>query len=142
MGKTITDYSSVTTIGLDLAKHVFVIHAVDALGRVVAAKALRRKDLLGFFASLPPCLVGLEACGSAHHWARELVKLGHDARLMPPAYVKAYVRRQKNDAADAAAICEAVTRPSMRFVPLRSLENQAALMHHRVREMLVAQRKF
>jgi transposase len=99
-----------------------------------------RNKLLEFFASLPSCLVGLEACGSAHHWARELVKLGHDARLMPPAYVKAYVRRQKNDAADAAAICEAVSRPSMRFVPLRSLENQAALMHHRVREMLVAQR--
>ena len=104
------------------------------------AKSVRRNKLLEFFASLPSCLVGLEACGSAHHWARELVKLGHDARLMPPAYVKAYVRRQKNDAADAAAICEAVSRPSMRFVPLRSLENQAALMHHRVREMLVAQR--
>ena len=89
MGKIITDFSSVTTVGLDLAKHVFVVHAVDAFGRVVAAKAVRRKDLLGFFASLPSCLVGLEACGSAHHWARELIKLGHDARLMPPAYVKA-----------------------------------------------------
>ena len=142
MGKIITDFSSVTTVGLDLAKHVFQVHCVDASGRVVVANSVRRNKLLEFFASLPPCLVGLEACGSAHHWARELVKLGHDARLMPPAYVKAYVRRQKNDAADAAAICEAVTRPSMRFVPLRSLENQAALMHHRVREMLVAQRKF
>src|SRR5271168_2411503 len=140
MGKSITDLSSVTTVGLDLAKHVFQVHGVDASGRVVVAKAIRRNKLLEFFASLPPCLVGLEACGSAHHWARELITLGHDARLMPPAYVKAYVRRQKNDAADAAAICEAVTRPSMRFVPLRSLENQAALMHHRVREMLVAQR--
>jgi transposase len=140
MGKIITDFSSVTTVGLDLAKHVFQVHCVDASGRVVVAKSVRRNKLLEFFASLPSCLVGLEACGSAHHWARELLKLGHDARLMPPAYVKAYVRRQKNDAADAAAICEAVSRPSMRFVPLRSLENQAALMHHRVREMLVAQR--
>ena len=109
-------------------------------GRVVVAKAIRRNKLLAFFASLPPCLVGLEACGSAHHWARELIKLGHDARMMPPAYVKPYVRRQKNDAADAAAICEAVTRPSMRFVGVRSLENQATLMHHKAREMLVSQR--
>ena len=140
MGKIITDYSSVTTVGLDLAKHVFFVHAVDADGRVVVAKALRRKDVLGFFACLPHSRIGIEACGSAHHWARELIELGHEVRLMPPAYVKAYVRRQKNDAADAAAICEAVTRPSMRFVPVRSLENQAALMHHRVREMLVAQR--
>jgi transposase len=140
VGKIITDYSSVTTVGLDLAKHVFFVHAVDDAGRVVAAKALRRKDLVGFFAGLPRCLVGMEACGSAHHWAREIGELGHEVRLMPPAYVKAYVRRQKNDAADAAAICEAVSRPSMRFVPVRSLENQAALMHHRVREMLVAQR--
>jgi transposase len=92
------------------------------------------------FASLPPCLVGLEASGSAHHWARELIKLGHVARMMPPAYVKPYIRRQKNDAADAAAICEAVTRPSMRFVAVRSLENQAALMRHKTREMLVSQR--
>jgi transposase len=120
MGKIITDLSSVTTVGLDLAKHVFQVHCVDASGRVVVAKSVRRNKLLEFFASLPPCLVGLEACGSGHHWARELVKLGHDARLMPPAYVKAYVRRQKNDAADGAAICEAVSRPSMRFVPLRS----------------------
>jgi transposase len=106
----------------------------------VVAKAIRRNKLLEFFASLPPCLVGLEACGSAHHWARELVELGHDARMMPPAYVKPYVRRQKNDAADAAAICEAVTRPSMRFVGVRSLANQAALMRHKAREMLVSQR--
>ena len=100
----------------------------------------QRKDVLAFFAQLPECLVGMEACGSAHHWARELIKLGHDARMMPPAYVKPYVRRQKNDAADAAGICEAVTRPSMRFVGVRTLENQAALMHHKAREMLVAQR--
>jgi len=110
MGKSIPDLSSVTTVGLDLAKHVFQVHGVDASGRVVVTKAIRRNKLLEFFASLPPCLVGLEACGSAHHWARELVKLGHDARMMPPAYVKPYIRRQKNDASDAAAICEAVTR--------------------------------
>jgi transposase len=128
IGKSITDLSSVTTVGLDLAKHVFQVHGVDASGRVVVAKAIRRNKLLEFFASLPPCLVGLEASGSAHHWARELIKLGHDARMMPPAYVKPYIRRQKNDAADAAAICEAVTRPSMRFVGVRSLMNQAALM--------------
>ena len=140
MGKSITDLSSVTTVGLDLAKHIFQVHGVDGLGRVIVAKAIRRSKLLEFFASLPPCLVGLEACGSAHHWARELIKLGHDARMMPPAYVKPYVRRQKNDAADAAAICEAVTRPSMRFVEARSLENQAALMRHKTREMLVSQR--
>ena len=140
MGKSITDLSSVTTVGLDLAKHVFQVHGVDASGRVVVAKAIRRNKLLEFFASLPPCLVGLEACGSAHHWARELIKLGHDARMMPPAYVKPYIRRQKNDASDAAAICEAVTRPSMRFVGVRSLENQAALMRHKAREMLVSQR--
>jgi transposase len=140
MGKSITDLSSVTTVGLDLAKHVFQVHGVDASGRVVVAKAIRRNKLLEFFASLPPCLVGLEASGSAHHWARELIKLGHDARIMPPAYVKPYIRRQKNDASDAAAICEAVTRPSMRFVGVRSLENQAALMPHKAREMLVSQR--
>jgi transposase len=127
MGKSITDLSSVTSVGLDLAKLVFQVHCVDALGHVVAAKAIKRYKLLEFFASLPPCLVGLEASGSAHHWARELIKLGHDARIMPPAYVKPYVRRQKNDAADAAAICEAATRPSMRFVAVRSIENQAEL---------------
>jgi transposase len=119
---------------------VFQVHAIDADGHVIFAKAIRRKDVVAFFTSLPRCLVGMEACGSAHHWAREIGRLGHDARLMPPAYVKAYVRRQKNDAADAAAICEAVTRPSMRFVPTRSVENQATLMHHKVRELLVSQR--
>jgi transposase len=140
MGKAHVELRSVTTVGLDLAKHVFQIHAVGADGRIVIATALRRKDVLSFFGALPPCVIGLEACGSAHHWARELVKLGHNARLMPPNYVKAYVRRQKNDAADAAAICEAVTRPSMRFVPIRSIGNQGILMHHKVRELLVSQR--
>ena len=118
--------SSVTTVGLDLAKHVFQVHAIDAFGRVIVAKALRRKDVLAFFAQLPECLVGMEACGSARHWGRELIKLGHDARMMPPAYVKPYLRRQKNDAADAAGICEAVTRPSMRFAGVRTLENPHA----------------
>ena len=140
MGKSITDLSAVTTVGLDLAKHVFQVHGVDAWGRVVVAKSIRRNKLLQFFASLPSSVVGLEACSSAHHWARELITLGHDARMMPPAYVKPYIRRQKNDAADAAAICEAATRPSMRFVGVRSLENQAALMRHKAREMLVSQR--
>jgi transposase len=140
MAKSITDFSSVTTVGLDLAKHVFQVHGIDASVRVVVAKPVRRNKLLEFFASLPPCLVGLEASGSAHYWARELIKLGHDARMMPPAYVKPYVRRQKNDAADAAAICEAVTRPSMRFVGVRSLENQAIMMRHKTREMLASQR--
>ena len=123
-----------------LAKHVFQVHGVDASGRVAVAKAIRRNKLLEFFASLAPCLVGLEASGSAHHWARELITLGHEARMMPPAYVKPYIRRQKNDASDASAICEAVTRPSMRFVGVRSRENQAALMRHKAREMLVTQR--
>ena len=122
MGKPIINLSSVTTVGLDLAKHVFQVHCVDASGCVVVAKAIRRNKLLEFFASLPPCLVGLEASGSAHRLgARTVIKLGHDARMMPPAYVKPYIRRQKNDASDAAAICEAVTRPSMRFVGVRSL---------------------
>jgi transposase len=140
MERSISNLSSVTSVGLDLAKLVFQVHCVDASGQLVVAKALKRKAVLAFFGTLPPCLVGLEACGSAHHWARELIKLGHDARIMPPAYVKPYVRRQKNDAADAAAICEALTRPSMRFVGVRTLENQALLMRHKAREMLVLQR--
>jgi transposase len=111
--------SSVTTVGLDLAKHVFQVHGVDASGRVVIAKAMRRNKLLEFFASLPSCLVGLEAGGSAHRWARELIKLGHEARMMPPAYVKPYIRRQKNDAVDATAICEAVKRRSSSQAILR-----------------------
>ena len=130
----------ITTIGLDLAKSVFQVHGVDASGKVVVAKALRRGQVLAFFAKLPPCLVGMEACATAHHWARELAKLGHEVRLMPPAYVKPYVRRGKNDAADAAAICEAVTRPSMRFVPVKSVEQQATLMAHRSRDLLIRQR--
>ena len=130
----------ITTIGVDLAKSVFQIHAVDAAGQVVVAKALRRRDMEPFFSRLPPCLIGLEACGSSHHWGRVLSLMGHDVRLIPPAYVKPFVRRQKNDAADAAAICEAVTRPSMRFVPIKSEDQQAALMLHRVRSLLTSQR--
>jgi transposase len=130
----------ITTIGLDLAKNVFQLHGVDADGSVVVRRALRRKAVLPFFERLPPCLIGLEACGSAHHWARELTRLGHDVRLMPPAYVKPYVKRNKNDMADAAAICEAVSRPSMRFVPIKSVEQQSVLMLHRARALLVRQR--
>src|SRR5215470_214350 len=110
----------VSTIGLDIAKNLFQIHGVDADGTVVIRKRIGRARVLEFFAELPPCRVGMEACATAHQWARELRKLGHDTRLMPPTYVKAYVKRGKNDAADAAAICEAVTRPSMRFVPIQS----------------------
>jgi transposase len=130
----------ISTIGLDLAKNVFQVHGVDANGNVVVRKTLRRAQLLPFFASLPACLVGMEACGTAHHWARELIKLGHDVRQMPAAYVKPYVKRGKTDAADAEAICEAVTRPTMRFVPVKSPEQQAALSMHRARDLLVKQR--
>jgi transposase len=130
----------ITTIGLDLAKSIFQVHAVDAAGTVVVRKALRRSQVLPFFTKLPPCLVGIEACGTSHHWARELAKLGHEVRLMPPAYVKPYVKRGKTDANDAEAICEAVTRPTMRFVPVKSPEQQAALALHRTRDLLVKQR--
>src|SRR5271168_5181623 len=130
----------ITTIGIDLAKSVFQVHGVDAAGQVTARKKLRRAEVLRFFEALPPCLGGIEACATAHYWARELGVLGHDVRLMSPAYVKAYVRRQKNDAADAEAICEAVTRPSMRFVPIKSAERQSVLVLHRTRELLVRQR--
>ena len=140
MGKSIKNLSSVTCVGLDIAKNVFQVHAVDARGLVVAARPVRRGQVLSFFASLTSCLIGVEACGSAHHWARALIALGHQVRLIPPAYVKPYVRRNKNDAVDAAAICEAVQRPNMRFVPVRSLENQAALMRHRARELLAGHR--
>ena len=130
----------VTTIGIDLAKHVFQVHAVDAAGKVIVRKALRRAQVLPFFTRLSPCLVGLEACGTSHHWARELMALGHTVKMMPPAYVKAYVKRGKTDAADAEAICEAVTRPTMRFVPIKSREQQATLSMHRARNLLVKQR--
>jgi transposase len=130
----------VTTVGIDLAKTVFQIHGADAAGRAVIKRQLRRGQVIEFFEKLLPCLVGMEACATAHHWARELTKLGHTARLMPASYVNAYVKRSKNDAADAAAICEAVTRPSMHFVPVKSVEQQAALMLHRARDLLVRQR--
>lgn len=130
----------ITTIGLDLAKSIFQVHAVDAAGTVVVRKALRRSQVLPFFTKLLPCLVGIEACGTSHHWARTLAKLGHEVRLMPPAYVKPYVKRGKTDANDAEAICEAVTRPTMRFVPVKSPEQQAALALHRTRDLLVKQR--
>ena len=130
----------VTTIGLDIAKSVFQVHGIDERGRVVLRKRLARARVLAFFANLAPCRVGLEACGGAHYWARELIKLGHDARLMPPQYVKAYVKTNKHDAADAEACCEAVQRPGMRFVPVKSEDQQALLMLHRVRDQLIGQR--
>jgi transposase len=132
--------SEITTIGLDLAKNIFQVHGVDETGATVVVKRLRRSQVMAFFAGLPRCLVGMEACATAHHWARELTGLGHEVRLMPPQYVKAYVKRNKNDAADAAAICEAVKRPSMRFVPVKTIEQQSALMLHRVRDLLIRQR--
>lgn len=130
----------ISTVGLDLGKRVFQVHGADPAGRVTVRRKLQRGEVLGFFASLPPSLVGMEACATAHHWARQIRALGHEVRLIPPAYVKPYVRRSKTDAADAAAICEAVGRPSMRFVPVKSEEQQAALLHHRVRDLLVRQR--
>jgi transposase len=130
----------ITTIGLDLAKNVFQIHGIDEAGAVAVRKQLRRAQVLGFFAGLSRCLIGMEACATAHHWARELRALGHDVRLMPPNYVKAYIKRNKNDAADAEAICEAVRRPAMRFVPVKTAEQQAILMMHRARALLIRQR--
>ena len=130
----------VTTVGLDLAKNVFQVHGIDAKGEVVVRRRLRRAQVRDFFAGLEPCLIGLEACGTAHFWARELKALGHDVRIMPPSYVKAYVRRGKNDAVDAEAICEAVTRPNMRFVPVKTEDQQSALMLHKGRELLIRQR--
>jgi transposase len=129
----------ITTIGLDLAKTVFQVHCLDSTGAVLRKK-LRRSEVLAFFGAVPTCLVGMESCATAHHWAREITALGHEVRLMPPAYVKAYLRRQKNDAADAEAICEAVSRPTMRFVPIKSAERQGVLVLHRTRELLVRQR--
>ena len=130
----------ITTIGLDLAKSIFQVHGVDARGRPVIRKALRRAQVLLFFERLAPCLVGIEACSSAHYWARELSACGHTVKLMPPSYVKPYVKRGKNDAADAEAICEAVTRATMRFVPVKAPEQQAAVMLHRTRALLMRQR--
>jgi len=129
----------ITTIGLDIAKHVFQVHGIDATEKVVVRKRLRRSQVIAFFAALPPCLVGMEACASAHYWARELTKLGHEVRLMPAKDVKAYVKRNKNDAADAEAICEAVRRPTMRFVQVKSAEQQGRLMQHRARDLLLRQ---
>lgn len=131
---------NITTVGLDLAKHWFQVHGVDAVGKVLVKRKLRRTEVITFFKALDPCLVGMEACASAHYWARELIALGHEVKLMPPAYVKAYVKRNKNDAADAEAICEAVTRPSMRFVPVKDADQQSVLMMHRVRNLLIKQR--
>jgi transposase len=138
----------VTTIGLDLAKKVFQVHGVDRAGAVTVRRSLRRKQVVPFFAKLPRCRVGIEACATAHYWGREIARLGHDVRLMPPAYTKPYVRRNKNDAADAAAICEAVSRPSMRFVAIKTEVQQAAAGIHKslplartgVRALLVKQR--
>ena len=130
----------VTTIGLDIAKNVFQVHAIDGAEKVVVRKQLRRSQVLEFFKALPACLVGMEACATAHYWARELTKLGHQVRLMPAKDVKAYVKRNKNDAADAEAICEAVRRPTMRFVQVKSAEQQGRLMQHRTRDLLMRQR--
>ena len=126
--------------GIDLAKSVFQVHGVDAEGRVVVQRQLRREQMLKFFAKQPPSLIGMEACGSAHYWARELTKLGHEVKLMPAAYVKAYVRRNKNDLRDAEGCCEAVGRPTMRFVPIKTVERQCARSIHRARDLLVRQR--
>jgi transposase len=130
----------ISTIGLDIAKNVFQVHGIDSNEKVVVRKQLRRSQILAFFKALPPCLVGIEACATAHYWARELTKLGHRVRLMPAKDVKAYVKRNKNDAADAEAICEAVRRPTMRFVQVKSAEQQGQLMLHRTRDLLMRQR--
>lgn len=130
----------ITTLGIDLAKSVFQLHGVDAVGAVILQKKLRRGAVLDFLGKLEPCLIGLEACATSHYWAREIGALGHEVRLIPPAYVKPYVKRQKNDAADAEAICEAVTRPNMRFVPVKCAERQGVLVLHRTRDLLIRQR--
>jgi transposase len=130
---------SISTIGLDIAKSVFQVHGVDAGGQVVIRRKLKRRSVLEFFQKLPPCLVGIEACASSHHWSRELQALGHTVRLMPPAYVKPYVKRQKNDMADAEAICEAVARANMRFVPTKTPEQQGCLTLHRTRHLFIRQ---
>ena len=130
---------AVTTIGLDIAKSVFQVYGIDAEGKVLIRRQLKRRYVLAFFQKLPPCLVGIEACATSHHWSRELKALGHTVRLMPPAYVKPYVKRQKNDAADAEAICEAVTRANMRFVETKTPEQQSCLMFHRTRQLFIRQ---
>ena len=130
---------AITTIGLDIAKSVFQVHGVDAEGKVILRRQLKRRYVLAFFQKLPPCLVGIEACASSHHWSRELQALGHTVRLMPPAYVKPYVKRHKNDAADAEAICEAVTRANMRFVETKTPEQQSCLTLHRTRHLFIRQ---
>ncbi len=129
----------ISTIGLDIAKSVFQVHGVDGAGQVVIRRQLKRRYVLAFFQKLPPCLVGIEACASSHHWSRELKALGHTVKLMPPAYVKPYVKRQKNDAADAEAICEAVTRANMRFVATKTPEQQSGLTLHRTRHLFIRQ---
>src|SRR5881396_2767860 len=129
----------ITTIGLDIAKSVFQVHGVDAAGEVVIRRQLKRRYVLAFFQKLSPCLVGIEACASSHYWSRELQALGHSVRLMPPAYVKPYVKRQKNDATDAEAICEAVSRANMRFVPTKTPEQQSGLVLHRTRQLFIRQ---
>jgi transposase len=131
---------NITTLGIDLAKHVFQVHGTDGQGQVVLKKALKRAQVLPFFANLPPCLIGMEACGSAHYWARKLTEFGHTVKLMAPQFVKPYVKANKHDAADAEAICEAVGRPNMRFVPLKTAEQQGVLALHRAREGLVKAR--
>jgi transposase len=132
--------AEIVTIGLDIAKSVFQVHGIDAAGQVVVRRRLRRSHVLRFFAGLAPCIVGIEACATSHHWSRQLQALGHSVKLMPPSYVKPYVKRQKNDMADAEAICEAVMRPTMRFVETKTPEQQSVLMLHRIRLMLVGQR--
>ncbi len=130
----------VTTLGLDLAKNVFQIHGINELGKLVIKKQLKRNQMAEFFVNLPPCLIGMEACGSAHHWARKLQGFGHTVKLMAPQFVKPYVKSNKNDAADAEAICEAVARPNMRFVPIKDVEQQSVLAVHRVRQGFVKAR--
>ena len=130
---------AITTIGLDIAKSVFQVHGVDGAGQVVIRRQLKRRHVLAFFQKLRPCLVGIEACASSHHWSRELSALGHTVRLMPPGYVKPYVKRQKNDATDAEAICEAVGRANMRFVPTKTPEQQSGLVLHRTRHLFIRQ---